>query len=150
MTYASWSSSRTERSAPERAIRAGALHAEVCIIGAGPGGTSAALLLAKHGADAVLVDKAVFPPRDKVCGDALSGKVMRALERLEPSLATALRQLPAKCRSWGVAFTAPNGRTVRVPFSPANGRAEAPGVIFPRMEFDQFMLNAVKNGGRLR
>ncbi|HHG85370.1 MAG TPA: FAD-binding protein, partial [Bacteroidetes bacterium] len=46
------------------------LQTEVCIIGAGPGGTTAALALAKRGIPSLLVDRAVFP-RDKICGDAL-------------------------------------------------------------------------------
>ena len=54
------------------------LRADVCIIGGGPGGCATALQLAKHGADVLLLEKAAFP-RDKVCGDALSGKVVRSL-----------------------------------------------------------------------
>ena len=126
-----------------------ALHADVCIIGAGPGGCTAALQLAKHGVDAVLIDKAVFP-RDKVCGDALSGKVVRSLERLDPALAEELRRTSAAMPSWGVTFTAPGGKALRVPFSRQTGKGDAPGAILPRLDFDQFMLEAVKRKGRTR
>lgn len=119
------------------------LHTGVCIIGAGPGGCAAALQLARHGVEPVLIDKSVFP-RDKVCGDALSGKVMRSLERLDPALAAELRRISAALPSWGVSFTAPNGRTLRVPFSRETGKGEAPGAIMPRLDFDGFMLDAVK------
>jgi menaquinone-9 beta-reductase len=44
---------------------------DVTIIGAGPGGSSAAYLLANSGMRVALVDKAVFP-RDKLCGGMLS------------------------------------------------------------------------------
>lgn len=125
------------------------LHADVCIIGAGPGGCATALQLAAHGVDALLIDKAVFP-RDKVCGDALSGKVVRALERLDPALAVALRKQSAAMPSWGVTFTAPSGKSLRVPFSRETGMGEAPGAILPRLDFDQFMLDAVKRDGRVR
>ena len=63
-----------------------ALTTDVYIIGGGPGGCAAALQLAKHGIRSTLIERAMFP-RDKVCGDALSGKVMRTLERLDPALA---------------------------------------------------------------
>ena len=125
------------------------LTADVCIVGAGPGGCAAALQLARHGVATVLVDKAVFP-RDKTCGDALSGKVMRTLERLDPALAVELRKVAGLEPSWGVTFTAPSGRSLRVPFSRETGMGEAPGAILPRLTFDQFMLQAVKREGRTR
>jgi geranylgeranyl reductase family protein len=126
-----------------------ALHAEVCIIGAGPGGSAAALQLARHGVRTLLVDKAVFP-RDKVCGDALSGKVMRALERLDPALAAELRTQAGLAPSWGVTFTAPDGNSLRVPFSRETGVGEAPGAILPRLQFDHFLMDAVKRDGRVQ
>lgn len=125
------------------------LHADVCIIGAGPGGCAAALQLAKHGVEVLLIDKAEFP-RDKVCGDALSGKVVRSLERLDPALAAELRKQATLMPSWGVTFTAPNGKALRVPFSRETGMGEAPGAILPRMDFDHFMLDAVKRDGRVK
>ncbi|MFZ1687915.1 MAG: NAD(P)/FAD-dependent oxidoreductase [Flavobacteriales bacterium] len=122
---------------------------DVLIIGAGPGGCSAALKLAQLGVDALLVDKSHFP-RDKVCGDALSGKVVRALERLDPALADGLRKRSELLPSWGVTFVAPSGRSLRVPFSRNTGTGDAPGAILPRMQFDNFLLDAVKRDGRVR
>jgi menaquinone-9 beta-reductase len=116
------------------------LRTDVLIVGAGPGGSAAALTLAKHGIPAVLVDKAVFP-RDKVCGDALSGKVMRALERLDPTLPDLLRNDARQLPSWGVTFTAPNGRSLRVPFTRTTGTGQAPGAIMPRYDFDTFLFD---------
>lgn len=126
-----------------------ALKADVCILGAGPGGCAAALQLAKHGVDTLLLDKAIFP-RDKVCGDALSGKVMRSLERLDPALVVELRKQAKLEPSWGVTFVAPSGKALRVPFSRETGVGEAPGAILPRLDFDQFMLEAVKREGHTR
>ncbi|MBO9635774.1 MAG: FAD-dependent monooxygenase, partial [Chitinophagaceae bacterium] len=54
------------------------IETTICIIGAGPAGAAAALQLAQWGIRSVIVDKAFFP-RDKVCGDGLSGKVITAL-----------------------------------------------------------------------
>jgi len=125
------------------------IRTDVCIVGAGPGGCAAALKLAQHGVNTAMVDKATFP-RDKVCGDALSGKVMRSLERLDPSLAVELRKRSELLPSWGVTFIAPSGKALRVPFSRSIGEGEAPGAILPRMSFDAFMLDAVKRDGRVR
>lgn len=116
---------------------------DVLIVGAGPGGCSAALSLAKHGVKALLVDKAVFP-RDKVCGDALSGKVMRVLDRLAPDIGVRLRSDARQLPSWGVTFTAPSGRSLRVPFSRNTGEGVAPGSIMPRLDFDALLLEKVR------
>lgn len=125
------------------------IRTEVLVIGAGPGGCTAALKLAQLGVDVVLVDKSRFP-RDKVCGDALSGKVMRTLERLDPALASELRKQSELLPSWGVTFFAPSGKSLRVPFSRNTGTGEAPGAILPRLQFDAFLLDAVKRDGRVR
>src|SRR4051795_7578493 len=52
--------------------------ADVIIVGAGPGGSSAAYWLAASGLDVVLLEKTVFP-REKVCGDGLTPRGTRAL-----------------------------------------------------------------------
>ena len=55
---------------------------DIIIIGAGPAGSSAALYAQKVGLKTILLDKATFP-RDKICGDALSGKSVRIMEELD-------------------------------------------------------------------
>ncbi|MCK5078336.1 MAG: FAD-dependent monooxygenase, partial [Bacteroidales bacterium] len=57
------------------------LSTDVCIIGAGPAGAMAALRLGQEGKSFVIVDKDDFP-REKICGDALSGKVPHIIRRL--------------------------------------------------------------------
>jgi geranylgeranyl reductase family protein len=121
----------------------GTIRTAVCILGGGPGGCATALQLAKHGVEAVLVEKASFP-RDKVCGDALSGKVMRTLERLDAELAAQVKRDAHAMPSWGVTFVAPSGRSLRVPFSRSTGLGEAPGVILPRMQFDDLLFQRTK------
>ncbi|QBI20357.1 geranylgeranyl reductase family protein [Egibacter rhizosphaerae] len=56
-------------------------HADAVVVGAGPGGSAAARFLADAGRDVVVLEKASFP-RDKVCGDALTPRAVRALEQL--------------------------------------------------------------------
>jgi flavin-dependent dehydrogenase len=55
--------------------------ADVVVVGAGPAGSAAATFLAQSGRTVVLMDKAAFP-RDKVCGDALTPRAVKALELL--------------------------------------------------------------------
>ena len=55
---------------------------DVVIVGAGPAGTTAALYAHRLGLKCILLDKAVFP-RDKICGDALSGKCVRIMRDLD-------------------------------------------------------------------
>jgi menaquinone-9 beta-reductase len=116
------------------------IRTDVLIVGAGPGGCATALALAKQGVKALLVDKATFP-RDKVCGDALSGKVMRVLDRLAPDVGEALRADPRQTPSWGVIFTSPKGRSLRVPFSRTTGEGPAPGSIMPRADLDALLFD---------
>lgn len=126
-----------------------ALSADVCIIGGGPGGCAAALQLARHGVRTLLVEKATFP-RDKVCGDALSGKVMRTLERIDPALAQRVNADARRMPSWGVTFVAPGGQALRVPFTRDTGVGEAPGAILPRLAFDALLFDAVKRNGAVQ
>jgi flavin-dependent dehydrogenase len=53
---------------------------DAVVVGAGPGGSIAARMLAGAGRSVLLVDKAAFP-REKVCGCCLSGAALHALER---------------------------------------------------------------------
>lgn len=54
---------------------------DVIVVGAGPGGSSAANFLARQGVSTLLLDKSAFP-RDKVCGDGLTPQAVYWLERL--------------------------------------------------------------------
>ncbi|MEZ4739151.1 MAG: NAD(P)/FAD-dependent oxidoreductase [Flavobacteriales bacterium] len=119
------------------------MDAPVCILGGGPGGCVAAMQLAKHGVRSIVLERSVFP-RDKVCGDALSGKVMRTLERLDPELAMEVKANAHAMPSWGVTFVAPSGRSLRVPFSRNINTGEAPGVILPRLKFDALLFERMK------
>ncbi|MPZ87515.1 MAG: FAD-dependent oxidoreductase [Nitriliruptorales bacterium] len=56
-------------------------RADAVVVGAGPGGSAAAYFLAEAGHDVVLIEKESFP-RDKVCGDGLTPRAVKALQTL--------------------------------------------------------------------
>ena len=114
------------------------------MVGAGPGGTTAALFLAKAGVECLLVDKARFP-RDKICGDALSGKVVQLLRKLDPSILADLAAEPTQIGSSGVVFVAPNQKALRVPFRSSTQQLDYPaGFLCRRMDFDHFLVKQTR------
>ncbi|MBI1193638.1 MAG: geranylgeranyl reductase family protein [Bacteroidetes bacterium] len=121
-----------------------AFDTDIIILGAGPGGATASLVLGKLGYRCILIDKASFP-RDKICGDALSGKVVDILRKIDPALVDRLalddRHLPC----WGLQFISPAGDVLEVPFrldyKQRSASERAPGYIARRQDFDHFLLN---------
>jgi geranylgeranyl reductase family protein len=57
------------------------IETDVLVVGAGPGGATAAYHLARHGVDVTVVDKASFP-REKVCGDGLTPRAIVQLRKM--------------------------------------------------------------------
>ncbi|MBK7957514.1 MAG: geranylgeranyl reductase family protein [Bacteroidetes bacterium] len=116
----------------------------ILIIGAGPAGCACALSLAKKGIPSILIDKAVFP-RDKICGDALSGAVIGFMNKIEPSWAAELGQNGLGLGSHGINFIAPSGKSVRLKFNSSKGpNAPAPGYVSKRIVFDNWLVDKVK------
>nr|WP_213451486.1 geranylgeranyl reductase family protein [Micromonospora sp. NBRC 107566] len=56
-------------------------HADVIVVGAGPGGSAASYHLARHGLRVLLLEKTEFP-REKVCGDGLTPRAVKQLIRM--------------------------------------------------------------------
>lgn len=120
-------------------------HSPIVILGAGPAGAATALRLSYLNIPSVLIDKASFP-RDKVCGDALSGKVAVLLDRLDPAIMDRFRSRYQPVDVWGMRFSAPSARQFEIPFSVNYERNpdKAPGYVSKRLDFDNFLIDEVK------
>ena len=101
------------------------LHHDICILGAGPGGATAALHLANAGQPCLLLDRAAFP-RDKVCGDALSGKVINELKRIEPACTPNSRPSPPRFPAGASTSSLPTARKLSIPSNPSSIRILTP------------------------
>lgn len=122
------------------------IKTDVCIVGAGPGGAATALKLHQLGIACVLVDKASFP-RDKICGDAISGKVATILRRIDPAIVERFEANGnLQTDIWGIRFVAPNARQIDVPFrvnyDPENDAKQ--GYVSKRIDFDNFLVEEVR------
>ena len=104
---------------------------EIIIVGAGPAGATAAILLARLGHDVLLLDRQAFP-RDKACGDAVAAGTIALLHAL--GMAPAIEQAVA-AQHWypvnALRLLSPRGYRVD-----ANFPANKVGYIAPRAHFD--------------
>lgn len=89
------------------------------------------------------MDKEKFP-RDKICGDALSGKAVEVLNKLDKTYVGELNRNVHFLGSWGVSFVAPNGEKLRVPFRTKKENAMPPGFLAKRVDFDNYLFQKVK------
>jgi geranylgeranyl reductase family protein len=120
------------------------VETDICILGAGPAGAIAALLLAQNRVPCTVLEKARFP-RDKVCGDAFSGKVVAVLNRVAPRLLESIRTAPIQAGSYGLIIFAPNGRPMFIPFSTEYTTDDpAPGFVSRRVDLDNMLVEEVR------
>ena len=114
---------------------------DVIIVGGGPAGTTAALYAHRHGLRTLLVDKAAFP-RDKVCGDALSGKCVRVMRDLD--LLDGVRGLDGTFIR-RIIFSGPKHTDFELPLdNESSSSYKTQGFVIPRRTFDDFLLTEAK------
>jgi len=117
---------------------------DVLIAGAGPGGASTSIFLAKEKIQHIIIDKAVFP-RNKVCGDALSGKSVGMLKRMLPGWKQHfLTDKSKSIVSSGIQFIAANDTMLDIPFfSKDIDENNQPGFVSKRIDFDNMLAGLI-------
>jgi geranylgeranyl reductase family protein len=111
---------------------------DAIIVGAGPAGSSAAIYCSKVGLNTLLLDKSIFP-RDKICGDALSGKSVKILEELD--LLQDLDKLNGAIVN-RIIFGNPNHSECELHLNKSlNKRHISHGFVIPRKIFDNYLFN---------
>lgn len=117
------------------------IETKAIIIGAGPAGAGTSIYLTQAGIPHVIIEKETFP-RDKVCGDACSGKTAFVLRKANPEwLQEIFNAEQDYTPSHGIIFVAPNGKALNIPYNPNRQPGEqAPGFTTPRMTFDNYLF----------
>ena len=114
----------------------------VCIIGAGPAGTTASLFLSKQGIQHILVDKESFP-REKVCGEYFDGRVNAVLKRIDPRLIQEMLDKDVIQKNWRYALVSSSQK----PFFIAFPHDRTPRLQTRRINFDACLLDKALSTG---
>lgn len=110
---------------------------DVIVVGAGPAGSLAALILAREGYRVRVFERARFP-RDKLCGDTLNPGALRVLSRYLPIDPILARGVPLD----GMVITGPN----RVSVCGRYGRG-VHGRSLTRRDLDAFLMEGAIAAG---
>ena len=113
---------------------------DLIIVGGGPSGAAATLYARRHGLRTLLLDKATFP-RDKVCGDALSGKSVAILRELD--LLDGVRRLPGAAIS-RIIFTSPRHTELVIDLRQSSLNQVPEGFVIRRRNFDRFLFEEAR------
>src|SRR4051795_10294529 len=115
--------------------------ADVVVVGAGPGGSTAAYHLARAGLDVLVLEKTTFP-REKVCGDGLTPRAVRSLVAM--GIDTSHWPQNRGLRIFG------GGHRLELPWPDLAAYPEH-GLVATRHDFDEVLArHAQKAGARLR
>jgi geranylgeranyl reductase family protein len=110
---------------------------DVLVVGAGPAGSIAALVLARAGVRVRLIDRARFP-RDKLCGDTINPGSLAILDRFDLAAPVRRRALAIN----GMDITGPGGAHVS-----ANYPDGIHGASLTRRDLDLILLEAAIAAG---
>jgi geranylgeranyl reductase family protein len=114
---------------------------DAIVVGAGPGGSSAAYFMARRGLRVLLLDKADFP-RDKTCGDGLTPRAVSMLQTM--GLADRLQQIGHVIRRFEV--HAPNGRSTGDAIAIGAGSPDY-ALVVPRFQLDDLIRQQAVQAG---
>ncbi len=114
---------------------------DVLIVGAGPGGCSAAHYLAPSGLKVLVVDKANFP-REKVCGDGITPRCVHNLYRMGLRAEFEGRWQ----RIGGIRYYSTHGGKAQARY-PLGSHYPDHGYVVPRRELDRILVHHVRQLG---
>jgi geranylgeranyl reductase family protein len=114
--------------------------ADVVVVGAGPGGSTAAFWLAQSGLDVIVLEKSEFP-REKVCGDGLTPRAVKQL------IAMGIDTSPANgwIANHGLRILG-GGMRLEIPW-PDLAAYPSYGLVRPRQDFDEVLARAAQKAG---
>ena len=119
--------------------------ADVVVVGAGPGGSTAAYHLAKAGVDVLLLEKSEFP-REKVCGDGLTPRAVKQLVAMGIDTGGPGPGLQSGwIRNHGLRIIG-GGMRIEMPW-PDLSSFPSYGLVRPRQDFDELLARAAQKAG---
>ena len=119
-------------------------EADVIVVGAGPAGSTTAFYLAQAGLDVLLLEKSRFP-REKVCGDGLTPRGVKALV----GMGISVSEQDGWIRNKGLRVIGA-GKRLELPW-PELSSYPGYGLVRPRTDLDEMLARrAQQAGARLR
>jgi geranylgeranyl reductase family protein len=117
-----------------------AAEADVIVVGAGPAGSTTAYYLAQAGLDVLLLEKTRFP-REKVCGDGLTPRGVKALV----AMGISVSEQDGWVRNKGLRVIGA-GKRLELPW-PELSSYPGYGLVRPRTDLDQMLARRAEHAG---
>ena len=130
----------TQQAPPELSKAIAAQTADVIVVGAGPAGSATAFYLATAGLDVLVLEKSRFP-REKVCGDGLTPRAVKALTGMGVPLAESDGWL----RNKGLRIVGGGGR-IELDW-PELSSYPGFGLVRNRLDFDEILASHAEKAG---
>ncbi len=119
-------------------------EADVIVIGAGPGGSTAAYHLARQGRRVILLEKTQFP-REKVCGDGLTPRAVKQLMAMGVISKDGPREGDGWARNRGLRVIG-DGVSMELDWPQLTSFPDY-GLTRTRLDFDQLLAEKAEQGG---